>query len=160
ALLIGNSEYRDAGLTRLRAPSADVRALEAVLRAPDTCNFADVTTIANGDFADIHRQIARFYSQRRRDDLLLLYFSGHGIKSDAGQLSLATGDTERALLAGTAISSRFVSSQMDACASKSLVVILDCCNSGAFASGSKSGGTMDTSGAFEGTGVGRVVLTA
>ena len=51
---------------------------------------------------------------------------------------------------------------MDRSASKRLVLVLDCCHSGAFGLGAKAahGATVGTASAFEGTGRGRVVLTA
>ena len=51
---------------------------------------------------------------------------------------------------------------MDRSASKRLVLVLDCCHSGAFGYGTKAaqGATVGTATAFEGTGRGRVVLTA
>jgi hypothetical protein len=51
---------------------------------------------------------------------------------------------------------------MDQSRSKRQVLILDCCNSGAFVQGTKSGvgGSMGTSTAFESTGSGRIILTA
>jgi uncharacterized caspase-like protein len=159
ALLIGNSWYEDPALARLKAPDPDVLAFEEVLRSPTIGGFKDVVSVINGGFADLHRQIARFYANRHRGDLLLLYFSGHGIKDEAGQLYLAVRDTERALLAGTAISSRFLTGQMDTSASRSLVVMLDCSNSRPCASATKGTETkMDVSSAFEGSG--RALLTA
>jgi uncharacterized caspase-like protein len=51
---------------------------------------------------------------------------------------------------------------MDRSFSKRQVLVLDCCHSGAFAHGAKSaqGVSVGTAEAFEGTGLGRVVLTA
>src|SRR5438045_3250879 len=51
---------------------------------------------------------------------------------------------------------------MDRSRSKRQVLILDCCHSGSFAQGSKAmtGESVGTKSAFEGTGYGRVVLTA
>ncbi|MFQ5616379.1 MAG: SUMF1/EgtB/PvdO family nonheme iron enzyme [Anaerolineales bacterium] len=51
---------------------------------------------------------------------------------------------------------------MDACRSRRQILVLDCCHSGAFARGAKSavGESVGTAAAFEGTGFGRVVLTA
>ena len=66
------------------------------------------------------------------------------------------------MLAGTAIEASYVTTRMDRSASKRLVLVLDCCHSGAFGLGTKSaqGSTVGTASAFEGTGRGRVVLTA
>ncbi len=49
---------------------------------------------------------------------------------------------------------------MDNCRSKRQILILDCCNSGAFARGTKGEQKAVTESTFEGSGSGRVVLTA
>jgi len=162
ALIIGNSRYDDASLGRLKAPDIDVHELEGVLKAPEVGHFDEVVTLLNQDCASVRKAIARFYDQRQRDDLLLLYFSGHGVKDDQGHLYLALRDTESGLLAGSAIETAFITGRMDRSFSKRQVLVLDCCHSGAFAHGAKSaqGVSVGTAEAFEGTGLGRVVLTA
>jgi hypothetical protein len=162
ALIIGNSQYEDAGLARLAAPDVDVRALAEILQTPGIGAFDDVIPLLNEGLATVRKAIARFFDAKHRDDLLLLYFSGHGIRDEQGHLYLAVRDTERAVLAGTAIEASYVTTRMDRSASKRLVLVLDCCHSGAFGLGTKSaqGSTVGTASAFEGTGRGRVVLTA
>ena len=162
AIIIGNSRYDDASLGRLKAPDIDVHELEAVLKAPEVGQFDDVVTLLNQDCASVRKAIARFYDQRQRDDLLLLYFSGHGVKDEQGHLYLALRDTESGLLAGSAIETAFITGRMDRSFSKRQVLVLDCCHSGAFAHGAKAaqGVSVGTAEAFEGTGLGRVVLTA
>ena len=162
ALIIGNSQYDDAGLARLAAPDVDVRALAEVLSTPGIGAFDEVVPLLNEGLATVRRAIARFFDAKHRDDLLMLYFSGHGVRDEQGHLYLAVRDTERAILAGTAIEASYVTTRMDRSASKRLVLVLDCCHSGAFGYGAKSaqGATVGTATAFEGTGRGRVVLTA
>ena len=162
ALIIGNSQYDDAGLARLAAPDVDVRALAEVLSTPGIGAFDEVVPLLNEGLANVRRAIARFFDAKHRDDLLLLYFSGHGVRDEQGHLYLAVRDTERAILAGTAIEASYVTTRMDRSASKRLVLVLDCCHSGAFGYGAKAaqGATVGTATAFEGTGRGRVVLTA
>jgi len=162
ALIIGNSQYEDAGLSRLAAPDVDVRALADVLRTPGIGAFDEVTPLLNEGLATVRKAIARFFDAKHRDDLLLLYFSGHGVRDEQGHLYLAVRDTERVVLAGTAIEASYVTTRMDRSASKRLVLVLDCCHSGAFGYGAKAaqGATVGTASAFEGTGRGRVVLTA
>ena len=162
ALIIGNSQYDDAGLARLAAPDVDVRALAEVLGTPGIGAFDEVVPLLNEGLATVRRAIARFFDAKHRDDLLLLYFSGHGVRDEQGHLYLAVRDTERAILAGTAIEASYVTTRMDRSASKRLVLVLDCCHSGAFGYGAKAaqGATVGTATAFEGTGRGRVVLTA
>ena len=162
ALIIGNSQYDDTSLSRLKTPDADVKALAEVLRAPDVGSFDTVTTLVNQPATAVRREVARFFGQKTRDDLLVLYFSGHGVLDDRGRLYLAVKDTERELLSGTAVPASFVTDEMDRSWSRRQVLILDCCHSGAFARGAKGvvGASVGTAIAFEGSGTGRVVLTA
>ncbi|MBI5293034.1 MAG: PD40 domain-containing protein [Chloroflexi bacterium] len=162
ALIIGNSEYEDASLRRLVTPSGDVDALAGVLNDSAIGAFDDVRALLNESSASIRRAIARFFAQKKSDDLLLLYFSGHGVLDEQGHLHLAARDTERDLLSGTAIPANFVTGEMDRSPSRRQVFILDCCHSGAFSRGTKGvlGASVGTGAAFEGAGFGRVVLTA
>jgi hypothetical protein len=162
ALIIGNSQYDDPHLGRLKAPDLDVQGLEEVLRAPDIGHFDEVTTLLNQSCAEVRKAVARFYERRLRDDLLLLYFSGHGVKDEQGHLYLAVRDSEIALLAGSAIETAFITGRMDRSFSKQQVLVLDCCHSGAFDHGAKAaqGVSVGTAEAFEGTGLGRVILSA
>ncbi len=162
ALVIGNSEYDDAGLARLITPSEDVNDLATLLKSPDIGGFDEVLALVNESATTLRRSIAKLFVQKSPDDLLLLYFSGHGVLDDQGQLYLAVKDTERELLSGTAIPASFITGEMDRSRSRRQVLVLDCCHSGAFARGSKGavGASVGTASAFEGTGYGRVVLTA
>ena len=107
-------------------------------------------------------------AERRRDDLLLFYFSGHGVKDDHGQLHLAFRDTEIDLLRATALPATELRDAMDQSRSRRQVVVLDCCHSGAFERGAKavageSVGTHALFGdvrGFESEGEGRITLTA
>ena len=162
ALIIATAEYQDTGLARLNAPGLDAHDFAGALQSPRIGAFDSVQMMLNETEPVARRAIARFFNARKPDDLLLLYFSGHGVRDDHGQLYLAVSDTDRSLLSATAIPAGFINEQMNASRSRRQVLILDCCNSGAFAQGSKSplGGSMGIATAFEGTGYGRVVLTA
>ncbi|MGH7513767.1 MAG: caspase, EACC1-associated type [Gemmatimonadales bacterium] len=163
ALIIGNTQYDDPGLAQLRAPTVDVEGLAELLRDPLIGAFDEVTPLIDKDSQVLHLATARFFAQKTPDDLLLLYFSGHGVRDEDGRLYLAVKDTQRDLLHVTSLSAAFISSEMDRTRSRRQVLILDCCYSGAFAEGSKGGGigaSVDTAHAFEGSGYGRVVLTA
>jgi alpha-glucoside transport system substrate-binding protein len=162
ALIIGNSIFRESSLARLLTPDADVGALADVLVDPEIGGFDDAKLVVNMSGASIRRSISQFFANKTRDDLLLLYFSGHGVLDEYGDLFLATKETERNYLRGTAIPAGFITDEMDHSRSRRQVLILDCCHSGAFARGSKgsTGASVGTAKAFEGKGYGRVVLTA
>jgi|GEM_PF-3233295 len=162
ALVIGNSEYDDLNLARLVTPGADVESLTQILGDSNIGGFDEVTMLVNESATTIRRAIARFFAGKSREDLLLMYFSGHGMLDDRGHLYLAVKDTERAFLNATAIPAGFVADEMDQSYSRRQVLILDCCHSGAFARGAKGsvGASVGTAVAFGGSGSGRVVLTA
>jgi uncharacterized caspase-like protein len=108
----------------------------------------------------VRRKIAAFFSGRRRDDLLLLHISSHGLKDDSGRLYFAAADTEVDHLDATAVWAEFVNRQMTNSRSRRIVLLLDCCYSGAFARGmtARAGEAVEVRERFEGSG--RAVLTA
>jgi formylglycine-generating enzyme required for sulfatase activity len=162
ALVIANMEYQDPAFARLTAPGWDAEEFAETLR--DLARFDGVQILLNEGEGKIRRSIAHFFADRKRDDLLLLYFSGHGVRNEQGELFLAANDTEMSILDASGIPSEFVTDAMNNSRSQRQVLILDCCNSGAFAQGTKSasglGKSMGMATAFEGSGFGRVVLTA
>ena len=159
ALVIANDEYEDESLSKLIAPKFDAYALAEVLGDPGTCNFT-VQLVLNKKSHIVNQYIEAFFEDRKRDDLLLLYFSGHGIKDEDGRLYFATPNTKRKRLLSTAVSASFVNDLMRKTRSRSQILLLDCCYSGAFAKGmiSKSSSAIGTNKHFQGRG--RVVLTA
>src|SRR4051794_29499804 len=134
ALLVATDVYQDVGLSRLAAPARDAHALAEVLRAPDVAGF-EVTLLHNQPQHVVGEAIVDFYGSCRRDDLTLLYFSGHGLKDDDGRLYLAMANTRRDGLLFTGLPAAAISDAMDGCASRRKVLVLDCCYSGAFPAG-------------------------
>ena len=160
ALVVATSNYRDKSMRQLKAPGFDALALSKVLRDPDVGMF-DLAVIRNRDSHVVQQGIEQFCSNRDVDDTLLLYFSGHGIKDDAGNLYLAARNTTQQLLRSTGISDEFLRDVMKSCRARRQVLILDCCFGGAFARGLLSKGEADKVGINElFQGQGRVILTA
>lgn len=162
ALIVANTEYTDPSLAKLSAPGKDAESFARVLKDKDIGAFDDVKVILNQPEPVAREAIDEFFDQKKSDDLLLFYFSGHGLRDDIGTLYLAARNTNHLKLRVTGIKSDFIREAMDASRSRKQVIILDCCNSGAFAQGTKAvvGGSAGTASAFEGTGFGRIVLTA
>jgi len=162
ALIIGNRRYADSRLSRLTAPGSDAERLAKVLRDTEVGGFDNVSVLFDQTEGEVRRNVARFLTGRTREDLVFLYFSGHGVLDDSGALFLATTDTEIDLLSATAVPVAFVRQELDRSNSRRQVVVLDCCNSGAFMRGAKrpAGGSAGLTQAFQSSGFGRVVLTA
>jgi len=159
ALLIASDRFTDAGLVRLVSPSADVAALGHVLADREIGGF-EVRTLVNRPSHEVARSVEAFFADRRRDDLLLFYFTGHGLKDDRGRLFFAMTDTERRYLGATALAAGFLHDVMERSRSRSNVLVLDCCYSGAFATSRTAKGdpAIHTSERFRSRG--RAVLTA
>jgi len=161
ALIIGNTEYIDPGLAQLTAPGKDTEDFARVLKDQDIGAFDNVKILLNQLSSTVSESIDEFFDQKKPDDLLVLYFSGHGVRDELGSLYLAVKNTIRSRLRSTAIKSDYIRDVMDQSRSKRQVLILDCCNSGAFSQGTKAatGVSIGTASAFEG-GYGRIILTA
>ncbi len=139
ALLIGVSEYQP-GLNPLPGATKDVEAMCRILQHPESGGFDQVKALLNPEPLEMQTEIqTAFSSSRRKDDLVLLFFSGHGVKDERGNLYLTTRITRKTeggeLVKATSVPASFVHDIMSNCRSKRQVVILDCCFSGAFAEG-------------------------
>ncbi len=159
ALIVAAYAFEDPKFAQLRAPARDAEALAAVLADPDIGGF-EVTTLVNQRADEVSQEIEGFFADRAPDDLLLLYFSGHGVKDPNGRLYFAMANTKFARLRSTGVSASFVSEQMETCRSRRIALLLDCCYSGAFLKGlrARASEEVDVSEQFEGRG--RAVITA
>jgi hypothetical protein len=160
ALLIGAGTYDAPGLKPLSTPPHDVSALATLLRDPELGGFDEVKELVDVPEVQIRRALSAFFRHGKREDLLLVYFSGHGLRDERGRLFWATRDTDPDDLSATGVPASYVSDQMDASTSRRQVLVLDCCFGGAFVEGGKGGDRVLTQSTFEGSGYGRVVLTA
>jgi hypothetical protein len=135
ALLIGVSEY-EPGLNNLPAAVKDIAAMQRVLQDPEMGGFDQVKLLANPDLQAMQYEIETLFSGRAKDDLVVLFFSGHGIKDDSGRLYFATRITRKNdkgdLIRATAVPTSFVHDIMETSRCKRQAIILDCCFSGAF----------------------------
>jgi hypothetical protein len=160
ALLIGTNNYEDESFKSLKTPTSDVKMLADLLLSEDVGEFDEVKTLTNSDFAHSFSSIGAFFSNKEIDDLLFFYYSGHGVRDEKGKLFLTCLNTENNNLSGTSISSRYLKETMDDCISNRIVIILDCCFSGAFGVGIKGNEPAITKQTFISKDYGRVVMTA
>lgn len=119
-----------------------------------------VQTLINARYGELLEAIEEFCVERRLDDQLLIYLSCHGVLDDRGRLYYAATDTRRPRTAATAVAAAWLNERLEDCRARSQIVILDCCHSGAFASGTKGQPDLALEQRFQPHGRGRVVLTA
>jgi uncharacterized membrane protein HdeD (DUF308 family) len=165
ALIVANDQYEHDGLRRLLSPGADADALGRVLGDPEIGGF-EVRAVRNEPAHVICAHVEDLFSDSRPDDVLLLHFSCHGLKSESGELFFAASNTRPNRLGSTAVSADFVQRCMRASRSRSIVLLLDCCYGGAFGRGvtvraSGDANVLDSfPGGKLGGGRGRAVITA
>ncbi|HKX67282.1 MAG TPA: caspase family protein [Intrasporangium sp.] len=165
ALIVANDTYDHASFAQLRAPAADAAALAGVLGDPEIGGFT-VAVVHNEPSYDVQTRIEDVFADSRPDDLLLLHFSGHGVKSDTGELFVAARNTRPDRLASTAVSADFIQRCMKTSRARSIVLFLDCCYGGAFGQGVavRAAGPVNVMDSFPagrlGGGRGRAVISA
>jgi DNA-binding beta-propeller fold protein YncE len=159
ALIVANELYEDATLRKLRAPTHDAAALSRVLSDPLIGGF-DADVSANEPEHLLRRRLHAFFDDRAPDDLLLLHISCHGLKDVGGELYFAARDTDVARLDATAVPAEFVVRQMNRTRCRQVVVLLDCCYSGAISRVLRFRGGRDVAAPERLVGRGRAVITA
>ncbi len=131
ALLVGCAEYKDSRFQQLPMASQDLESLARVLNDPAIGDFT-VNTLLGNQSGAVKVAIEEFFADRKPDDLLLLYFSCHGVLDPGRQLHFVAHETNKQLLDSTGISAQWVKERMDRSRSQRIVLLLDCCYSGAF----------------------------
>ncbi len=159
-MIVANGEYDNAGLQRLGSPAADADALAGVLADRAISDF-DVRVVRNETAHVVQAEIEDLCAEGRPDDVLLLHFSCHGLKDDAGGLYFAARNTRPDRLRSTAVPAQFVQQCIRQTRSRSVVLLLDCCYGGAFGQGVavRASGDANVLDSFRG-GRGRAVITA
>jgi hypothetical protein len=163
ALLIGVSEY-GLGLNPLPGAVRDVEAMHKALQPLEMGGFDQIKQLVNPNPPVMREAIAKLFSGRTQDDLVLLFFSGHMIEDDSGQLYFATSITSKSpkakLIRVSAIPVSFVQDKMNNSPCERQVVIVDCCFSRASAQEitANNDGTVDIKTQLSGEG--RAILTS
>ncbi|TRU73787.1 MAG: caspase [Microcystis viridis Mv_BB_P_19951000_S69] len=161
ALLIGVSEYSD-GLRPISSAILDVEAMRRVLEPPDMGAFNQVTVLPNPDKGSMEKAVEDLFANRQRDDLVLLYFSGHGLKAQNARFFLSTRETGRDqngdFRRATALAASKLQEYITDSRSQRQIIILDCCFSGALVQGMPIKGEFNIQ--EELGGKGRAILTS
>jgi uncharacterized caspase-like protein len=151
ALLLGVADYET--MSRLKAPLADVASIAEAITDESIGLFppSNVTVHRNFRSTQARPIIDGFFQSGKPDDLLLIYFSGHGAvgySNDDGYLCCV--DTTEETRASTGIEFSWISDRMRRSKAGAVVAIFDCC----FAGRLKSGGAQaESQTPFSGAGV-------
>jgi predicted MPP superfamily phosphohydrolase len=136
ALLVGVDDYSDVTISSLKVCADDVQAVYDVITArgyaPDGVKL--LQSPSGSDFpatrAAIFSALTSLAETADQNDLLLFYFSGHGIVRD-GLAYLLPSDASYTSVADTAINFDRVKQVIQTSAARAKVIILDACHAGA-----------------------------
>jgi photosystem II stability/assembly factor-like uncharacterized protein len=161
ALLIATAHYSDPQLAALPSASVDATGLQEVLSRPEIGDFA-VTACLDSPSHEWRQRIEGFFSDAGRDETLLLYITGHGVKDKDGRLYFAAADTRLERLLATGVAASFIQEASSTSRSRRVLMIFDTCFSGAFARGFqlKADSQAVNAGEYFRESTGRVVITA
>jgi hypothetical protein len=137
ALLIGNAsfEYTET-FSNLVTPTNDAEDFAAILQQYGNFEIQDWLINAPADL--MRQRIENLFSEAEADDLVLLYYSGHGYRSSDGRFYLVAADSQPERLLSTGISESFIREVMHTSRAQQRVIILDCCFSAKLVEGRKS----------------------
>jgi len=131
AFLIGNQSFApSSGLHDLQGPANDVTALSAVLSDAEKGGY-EVTVFHDRERGEILPTLEAALSGATGDDAILLFYAGHGKTDRAGRLCLATRDSREDAIYSTSIRASDLYDMIDNSDSNQVVLLLDCCFSGA-----------------------------
>lgn len=162
AVLIASSRFLEderASLPSLRCPEADVDGLNDVLDNQDIGAFKTVL-LKNEPHYEVMATLSQVLKRAKKQDLVLLYYSGHGLLDESGNLYLATTNTKRELLEATSIPVTDIKRIIDNSPPTKTILILDCCYSGAASGAYFKGAIKETMTQIFPDGKGTCVLTA
>jgi formylglycine-generating enzyme required for sulfatase activity len=141
ALLVATSEYAECqDLKPLHGSLLDVAAMQRVLVANGEFDADDVVVLKNAPRQAIEYAIHDLFNapDRSKDDLVLFYFSGHGVIDEGGKLFLGTPSTRKQknkIVKPSTVAASYLHDAMGESKSQHQVLIFNCCFSGAFAQG-------------------------
>jgi len=161
AICIGCNNYpKDPErLPTLKCAENDAKELKEILADPKRGNFDDIKLFTNEPHYDILPAIEKLLSSAKKDNLILIYYSGHGRLDNRNRLCLATSSTEVTALATTSLPVARLKEFIDDCSATKIVWILDCCYSGAVDKAFK-GGDVDSALQIAAGGKGKYIITA
>lgn len=126
ALVIGNN-YPNSD-KELKFAVADAVKIKEVLENKDICGFDEVIFLPDRTSKEALIEVEKLF--KRDENLVLLYFSGHGKKDFTNDLCLLFRDTEEDTLLATSLTFDFINKCILYPAQRSVIVVLDCSYSG------------------------------
>jgi len=155
ALVIGNN-YPNSN-KELKFAVADAIKIKEVLNNENICGFDEVRFLLDSTSMEASSAVEKIL-KNADNDLVLIYFSGHGKKDFENRLCLLFNNTEEDSLVATSLTFDSINKFIRYPSRKSVIIVLDCCYSGV---AGIRGADLDVMEALEKpSGLGTVILTS
>ncbi|RXA18457.1 hypothetical protein EQO05_10715 [Methanosarcina sp. MSH10X1] len=154
AVIIGTNEY--SKVEKLEFAESDAKEMGEVLLDQKICGFDEVIELINKSKEEVSHRIEKVFKNAKKEDEILIYFSGHGKPSYKFDLCLLFKDTDPESLLSTSLKFDYINECKDQSACNRVVVILDCCYSGT--AGMKGDFLQETLSKYSGSGT--ILLTS
>lgn len=134
ALLVGVDEVDDRSFEPLLYAGRDVERLALALRDPLVGGFDAVETLDGVTLEEAHAALSGLMRRVRRQDTVLVYFSGHGLAANdangSTRLFLALGDSSRGTIEDSGLALHRVQEVLAALPARKKVLLVDACFTG------------------------------
>ncbi|MFI7601278.1 caspase family protein [Actinoplanes sp. NPDC049681] len=129
--MIATSRYTGA-YHDLPAAENDATNMAALLSDPEVCGFSVAPVLVNASRTEIQVAVNALFADRVKDDFVVLYISGHGLRDRDKRLFFVTADTRSDLVESTSVPAAFVYDLATRTKAGRVVIVLDTCYSAAF----------------------------
>jgi uncharacterized caspase-like protein len=136
AVVVGISDYAHPDIPDLKYAHRDAQVFYDFLRSPNGGAFPDdhirLLTNSNATLANVRSAIFDFLRQTRKEDLVMLYFSGHGLSRGEGYTYFIMHDTDPGRIEETAFNVEDIQTALrSSIHAERVVLFADACHSGA-----------------------------
>ncbi|WP_327152184.1 caspase, EACC1-associated type [Nocardia sp. NBC_01329] len=130
AALVGVSRYSDPEFPDIPAAGNNVRDLARSLTGPGAAFDEEHCTVLSdpGQSAEVGKAVAA--AARDAEDVLLVYYTGHGVVDRRGRLYLALPDTDHEEPEWSSVAFTTLRDELMESRARARILILDCCFSG------------------------------
>ena len=136
AVVVGISDYAHPDIPDLKYAHRDAQTFYDFLRSANGGAFPDdhilLLTNSTATLANVRSAMFEFLHQTRSEDLVMVYFSGHGISRGEGYTYFITHDTDPGRIEETAFNVEEIQSALQkSIQAERVVIFADACHSGA-----------------------------
>jgi uncharacterized caspase-like protein len=136
AVVFGISKYQNPGIPNLRYAHRDAEAFYEFLKSPNGGAFPDdhlmILTNEKATKSAIENAVFDFLKQTKKEDLVMIFFSGHGLSRGKGYSYFVTHDTDPMRIEETAFNMEEVRRALrTSIRAERVMIFADACYSGA-----------------------------